>query len=275
MRTLRNYALIYDDQCPICQVYTKALVVTGVFEKKGREAYQVMDNQTCTLIDKDRARNEIALVNKKTGEVNYGLDSLLKVTYYIFPFAKYIFKIKPIYWLFKIIYSTISYNRKIIMPSGRTNDVCTPDFHLKNRSRYIIFAWIMTSYLMYKYSFHLGEYLPKSNYGREFFICGGQIIFQAMILWKIKFETKMDYLGNMMTISLVGSILLGFGILSGKLFSIQSSNFYLAYFGFVVFLMLLEHNRRAKILALGLTPTISWVIYRIIILIFIFFNIKF
>ena len=92
MRTLRNYALIYDDQCPICQVYTKALVVTGVFEKKGREAYQVMDNQTCTLIDKDRARNEIALVNKKTGEVNYGLDSLLKVTYYIFPFAKYIFK---------------------------------------------------------------------------------------------------------------------------------------------------------------------------------------
>jgi len=269
MRTLKNYALIYDDQCPICQVYTKALVVTGVFEKKGREAYQVMEDQTCTLIDKDRARNEIALVNKKTGEVNYGLDSLLKVTYSVFPFVKYIFKIKPIYWLFKILYSTISYNRKIIMPSGRKNDTCTPDFHLKNRSRYILFAWLITSYLIYKFSFHLGEYVPASNYGREFLICAGQIFFQALILWKIKFEAKMDYLGNMMTISLVGSILLGIGILIGKLLSIHSADFYLIYFGFVVFLMFLEHYRRAKLLNLGVTPTLSWVLYRIMILIFI------
>lgn len=265
MKTLKNYALIYDDQCPLCQVYTKALVVTGVFEKKGREAYQVMEKQTCTLIDKERARNEIALVNKKTGEVTYGLDSLLKVAYYIFPFLKTVFRIKPIYWSFKILYTTISYNRKIIMPSKRINDVCTPDFHLKNRTRYIVIAWLITSYLMYKFTFHLGIFIPESSYGREFFICGGQILFQALILRKLKFEEKMDYLGNMMTISLAGSILLGFGTIIGTVFQLTEV-FYLTFFFGVVGLMLLEHLRRVKLLNFGWTPSISWVIYRIIVL---------
>jgi hypothetical protein len=122
---------------------------------------------------------------------------------------------------------------------------------------------------MFKFSFHLGEYVPASNYGREFFICGGQILFQAFILWKIKFQDKMDYLGNMMTISLVGSLLLGIGIVIGKLFNILSADFYLIYFGFVVFLMFLEHYRRAKLLNLGVTPTLSWILYRVIILIVI------
>lgn len=265
MRTLKNYALIYDDQCPLCQVYTKALVVTGVFEKKGREAYQIMETQTCNLIDKERARNEIALVNKKTGEVTYGLDSLLKVAYYIFPFLKSVFRIKPIYWGFKILYATISYNRKIIMPSKRINDVCTPDFHLKNRTRYIVIAWMITSYLMFKFTLHLGAYIPISSYGREFFICGGQILFQALILWKLKFEDKMDYLGNMMTISLVGSILLGFGMIIGNFFQLTDA-FYITYFFGVVGLMFLEHLRRVKLLNLGWTLSISWVIYRILVL---------
>lgn len=265
MRTLKNYALIYDDQCPLCQAYTKALVITGVFEKKGREAYQVMEKQTCVLIDKERARNEIALVNKKTGEVTYGLDSLLKVAYYIFPFLKTVFRIKPIYWTFKILYATISYNRKIIMPSKRINDVCTPDFHLKNRTRYIVITCLITSYLMYKFTFHLGTFIPESTYGREFFICGGQILFQAIILWKLKVEDKMDYLGNMMTISLVGAILLGFGMIVGHIFQLTEV-FYLTFFLAVVSLMFLEHLRRTKLLNLGWTPSISWVIYRILIL---------
>lgn len=265
MRTLKNYALIYDDQCPLCQVYTKALVVTGVFEKKGREAYQVMEKQTCTLIDKERARNEIALVNKKTGEVTYGLDSLLKIAYYISPFLKSVFKIKPIYWSFNMLYSTISYNRKIIIPSKRINDVCTPDFHLKNRARYIVIAWIITSYLIYKFTLHLGTFISESSYGREFFICGGQILFQALILWKLKFEEKIDYLGNMMTISLAGSILLGFGMIVGNIFQLTDV-FYLTFFFGVVGLMFLEHLRRVKLLNLGWKPSISWIIYRIIVL---------
>ena len=117
-----------------------------------------------------------------------------------------------------------------------------------------------------RYSTHLSPLINESSYGREFLICGGQIIFQAVVLHKLSKEKLFQYLGNMMTISFAGAILIGLLQLAGKLLSIVSINYYVISFLVVVFLMLLEHLRRVKLMQLTLFPTITWVIYRIIVL---------
>ena len=73
-----------------------------------------------------------------------------------------------------------------------------------------------------------------------------------------------DYLGNMMTISLAGSLLLIPAILIHP-----SKNIATGYFLTVAALMLLEHIRRTKLLNLGWLPTITWIAYRALILIFL------
>jgi predicted DCC family thiol-disulfide oxidoreductase YuxK len=263
MKTLKNYKLIFDDQCPLCQTYSKAFVLTGLLDKEGREGFQEMHEETCTLIDKKRACNEIALVNMETGKVIYGIDSILKIISLRIPLLTKLFKFKPIYYLLKKLYSFISFNRKVIMPSKNPNDTCTPDFNLKYRTLYLILTWLLTSFVLFRYSIDLTNYLPKSTLGREFFICGGQILFQSIILINNDKQKIYNYLGNMMSISLAGAILLVIGILIAKIAIIHSAIFFLIYFFSVVFLMFLEHLRRCKLIGYNLIPSITWILYQL------------
>ncbi|MES1226721.1 MAG: DUF393 domain-containing protein, partial [Bacteroidota bacterium] len=78
-----------------------------------------------------------------------------------------------------------------------------------------------------------------------------------------------DYLGNMMTISFAASLVLFLFIGIGKLFSITLPFIYGAFFMLVVAAMFVEHLRRMKLLGISLFASVSWVIYRIIVLIII------
>jgi predicted DCC family thiol-disulfide oxidoreductase YuxK len=70
MKTLQNHLILYDAECPMCNLYTKAFVSSGLLGQDGRAAYQDVDNSVCPMVDRQRAVNEIALVNQTTGEVN-------------------------------------------------------------------------------------------------------------------------------------------------------------------------------------------------------------
>ncbi len=157
------------------------------------------------------------------------------------------------------------------MPSKNPNDTCTPDFNIKYRTFYLILTWFITSFILYRYSVYLTDYLPKSSFGREFFICGGQIMFQSIILMNNDKQKIYSYLGNMMSVSLAGAILLVIGILIAKTGFINSNLFFLIYFFSVVFLMFLEHLRRCKLIGLNLIPSITWVVYRLIIVFILLF----
>ncbi len=105
---------------------------------------------------------------------------------------------------------------------------------------------------------------------KEFIICGGQIIFQAMVIRFIAKDKVLDYLGNMMTISFAASLVLLLFMGVGKVFSITIPIIYAGFFMLVVTLMLAEHARRMKLIGLNLLASISWVTYRIIVLTIIF-----
>lgn len=266
MKLLKDHVLLFDAQCPLCTAYSNTFVKSGMLEEKGREAYQEMNAETCIYVDKDKARNEIALVNKSNGEVYYGLDSIFKIIANSYPIFRPLFQFPPFYWIMKKVYAFISYNRKVIVPGKRNADTCIPDINIKYRMAYLVFTWIISSFILTSYSAHLTGLIPASKFQREFIICGGQILFQAMVISLLVKERILDYLGNMMTISFAASLLLLVFLGIGKLFAVTDPLIYAGFFMMVVGAMFLEHLRRMKLLGMNLVPSVTWVIYRILVL---------
>ncbi|WP_435524501.1 DCC1-like thiol-disulfide oxidoreductase family protein [Chryseobacterium indoltheticum] len=258
MKTLQNHTLIYDNECPMCNIYSKGFIKTGMLDESGREAFTELSFENKNLIDFNRAKNEIALVDHNKNRVIYGLDSLLLIIGNSFPTLEKIARIKPLRWFFKKLYSFVSYNRKQIIPSEKdqTEEACVPDFNLKYRLAYIAFVMFFSAFILSVFSSKL-ELGLNQNFGRELIICLSQIAWQIIFLKSYLKDKIWDYLGNMMTVSLIGTLLL-----VPVLFINLTVVFNLIYFGIVVFIMFLEHIRRCKILKLSFLPTVSWMIFQ-------------
>lgn len=268
MKLLKDHIILYDADCPMCKVYTNAFIKTGMLD--GRTPYQQMPGEICPYVDKQRAVNEIALVDTKTGEVSYGVQSLFKIIANSFPMFKSLFSFKPFIWLMSKLYAFISYNRRVIIPSTERETFDTiPTFRLDYRIMYLIFTWWLASFILSAYAPLLNVAVPAGHPYREYFVCAGQIFFQGIIIQFWAKHKTWDYLGNMMTISLGGSFMLLIGLLVARLVT-PPDIVYVLYFLAIAGLMLLEHIRRSKLLHIGWLMTITWVLYRIIILLIIF-----
>lgn len=266
MNTLKDHTLIYDDECPMCNIYTRAFIKTGMLDKEGRQPYSEAASRV--NFDKRKACNQIALINRKDNSVVYGIDSLFNVIANSFPIFRPLFQWSVFRAACAKLYSFISYNRKVVAPGSKEN-TCIPDFSFKYRGAYIIIAWIITSIVLASYAKMLAPLVPQSGLGREFLICGGQVIFQTVtfILLGIKDrKTVLNYLGHLMTISLGGALLLSPMLIVSDF---VTPLFSLGFFIIIAGLMLIEHVRRVKLLQLPWLLSMSWVLYRLMILGFI------
>ncbi|MEQ7801301.1 DCC1-like thiol-disulfide oxidoreductase family protein [Pedobacter sp. ASV1-7] len=270
MKTLKNYLILFDEECPMCSMYTNAFVSTGLLDQDGRSSYQELPAQVCPNVDRQRAANEIALINQETGEVTYGIESLFKIFAMIVPFLGPLFKFKPFIWVMSKMYGFIAYNRRVIVPPLKGEDFkYQPTFKLHYRIIYLIFTWFITAWILSAYTSLIAGTLPAGHAYREYFVCGGQIFFQGGIVFLVNEKKVWAYLGNMMTISFGGALLLLPGLIVDVWLQLDPI-FYVLWFLAVAGLMLLEHIRRTKLLNLGWIPTITWVLYRIIVLLIIF-----
>ena len=276
MRTLKNHLILYDAECPMCQLYTHAFTRTHMLDSNGRAPYQTALaaeasplTPACPLIDRDRAVNEIALINTETGEVTYGIHSLFKIIAHSFPLLKPLFTCRPFITIMRKVYAFISYNRKVIIPAPQTTTL-KPAFKLNYRIAWLLFTTIIAASILTRYTDLLTGILPPGGPWREYLICGGQIGYQGMIVTLYAPDKKWDYLGNMMTISLAGSLALLPALTIPHLFPANSIAHYpmiaTAWFGIVATGMLLEHIRRTKLLGLDWTLSISWIFYRLVVL---------
>lgn len=270
MKTLANHVILFDEECPMCFTYTHAFITFKMLPENGRESYQKIPEYICPIVDQQRAVNEIALVNIENGEVTYGIHSIFKILANSMPIFKTLFGFGPFVYLMEKLYAFISYNRKVIIPAEIKEKSIQPTFKIHYRIAYLMFTCLVTAYILTVYANTLTNFVPIDGKYREFFICGGQILFQASIISVYKKESLWNYLGNMMTISFAGSLLLIPALLIGNEFSLQPI-FYITYFFITAGLMFLEHLRRSKILKLGLLMSITWVIYRLIVLALILF----
>ncbi|NHA06667.1 DUF393 domain-containing protein [Mucilaginibacter sp. HC2] len=267
MKTLKDHMVLFDAECPMCNVYTKAFVKTGMLAGNGRQAYQQVHESSCPVYDRQRAVNEIALINLKTGDVTYGIQSLFKIIGHAWPVFAPLFTFRPFVWLMSKFYAFISYNRRVIIPPTKNGDgfAYQPTFKLHYRIAYLLFTWFIVGYTLTAYAHLLSPTVPLGNAYREYMICGGQIIVQGTVMSFWDRRQTWTYLGNMMTISLAGSLLLLIPMAINHWLQF-GSEVYALYFMGVAGLMFLEHIRRTKLLNLGWTLTITWVAYRIILL---------
>lgn len=256
----------------MCNAYTSAFLKTGMLDKDGREPYQNISCCYSTKIDTARAVNEIAVVNRETGNVSYGVQSLFLIIGNAFPVFKPLFRLKSFEWLMDKFYKFISYNRRVIMPSAKekTGSMNDPSFNLSYRIAYLVFTWLTTALILYNYSKLLTGVIPASNFYREFLICGGQILWQLAFVYLNDKSKAWNYLGTMMTISFAGGLVLLIGIGISKFFSAAPVVF-ASYFAIVFVLMFFEHIRRTKVLKLSSSLSVTWVLYRIILLIIILY----
>ncbi|MEH3113586.1 DUF393 domain-containing protein [Pedobacter terrae] len=265
MKTLNNHVILFDNECPICYAYTKAFVKIGMLSQSGREAYQEMPSNICPLVNHQKAADEIALVNTETGEVTYGIKSLFKIIAYAIPFFKPLFLFGPFVYVMQQLYAFISYNRKVIIPVAIKENSLQPTFKLRYRITFLLFTWSITAYILIDYAHLLTDFVTMGSNYREYLICGGQLFFQGIIISFYRKEKLWDYLGSMMTISFAGSLLLLPIIVLDKYFNFQPL-FFLIYFLMIAGLMFLEHIRRSKLLKLGWLMSVTWALYRLIVL---------
>lgn len=142
METLKDKTIIYDPTCPLCVAYTGFFIKIGVLEKNGRVAFSKADESLLHKLDLNRARHEIPLYDKATGEVLYGLDGLTLIVSRLLPFTAG-FVTRP--WFKAIIrpfYKFISYNRKLIAnsPTVKEGFDCSPDYHFGWRAALALFG---------------------------------------------------------------------------------------------------------------------------------------
>ena len=107
--------------------------------------------------------------------------------------------------------------------------------------------------------------LPNGSLTRELLLATGQIAFQSVFLIRFDRKTMLNYVGNLMTVSLFGSLLLLPILVTNSIFKINET-IVLLWFGITVLVMLREHFRRVTLLELPNWLTATWIAYRIIAL---------
>jgi predicted DCC family thiol-disulfide oxidoreductase YuxK len=136
---LENRVIIYDDNCPMCKLYTSGFVRMGILRADHRVGFGSADEELTSALDLRRARHEIPLVDISTGEVTYGLDALFVLISHRFPVFGPLFRNSRFRALLYRLYEVVTYNRRVIAgcaaPKGGFN--CAPDFNRAVRLKYL------------------------------------------------------------------------------------------------------------------------------------------
>ena len=132
---LAEKVILYDDSCPLCQLYTEGFVRLGVLPRAGRMAFGQAPEQCPEVferLDVARGRVAIPLIDRATGEIVYGLDALFLLIGHQATWLQPVLRqrwIKAVIWP---LYRLISYNRRQIAgcePPATVRFDCRPERH--------------------------------------------------------------------------------------------------------------------------------------------------
>ncbi len=243
MRILENQTLLYDEDCPLCRINTSGFINAGMLDENGKKPYCQLSDEEHNFIDVKRASNEIALVDNENKTVIYGIESLLKVIGFSFPWMEKIGNIKPIKYFLKKLYSFISYNRKVIIPSKINKEIklqCIPDFSYKYRILYTLLAIIVSSLLVNQFNI-------KLRFLETIFCIISLVVIQTLLLFKFSKEIVLNYVGNFTTSILFGSLLLIPFIVIKSILNYSEIAFQI-YFYFMLLIVIIDIIRRIQII---------------------------
>lgn len=140
--TSRNILVIYDGNCRFCNRLASLARRLSIIPEDQLKDYYDLDESKRELINAERFREEMAVVDPDTKTVSYGVRGILLALSYRFAFF-HPDKIKP-GPVFTFIYRLIALNRYVIMPppAGIRCD-CEPDLHKGYRTGYLIICIVI------------------------------------------------------------------------------------------------------------------------------------
>jgi hypothetical protein len=204
-RATDNKVIIYDDSCPMCAWYTGIFVNNQMLTPNGRMGFtEVAQSKLLPQLDLNRARHEIPLVDTNGGATIYGLDAMVHIIGNRFPLVKWMLGIKPIKAFFTQFYHFISYNRRVIAGTAKSKAGidCTPDVNLTYRTAYILFALLATVGI----GIAFGNSLATSYTQSLLLVAFAWLAFAPAGMFME--GKRLDYLGNIATIMLIGALAL-------------------------------------------------------------------
>lgn len=218
MKTIDNKIIIYDSACPMCSLYTRAFIRMGMLSDQGRIAFSdLSDSKIISQLDLARAAQEIPLIDTKGEGTLYGLDSLAYVLGQKLPFISRIMRITFVSWFFRRLYKMVSFNRRVIIPAkpSRNGVDCTPPFNMKYRITFIVFAVLLSSLITFLFGRSVAPYISVDQFNggwQMLLVAGTGWIVQMIIVMLFKAKDKVDYLGHLSTVMILGVLMLLPGI---------------------------------------------------------------
>ena len=150
-KNLDSKVIIYDDVCPLCKAYTSGFVRAGWLRPENRIGFAEAPTELIGQIDIDRARHEIPLYDRVTGETLYGKEALFFILSEAIPIFRPLFRLRLFRAFIFCLYQIITYNRRIIAnsrPPAKGFD-CAPDFNAFYRWLYIGLMGMVAGLLFY------------------------------------------------------------------------------------------------------------------------------
>ena len=246
MKLLENQTLLYDDDCPLCRVYTKGFISAGMLDENGKRPYCQLTEDEQVFIDLKRAANEIALVDTKNKTVLYGVDSLLKVIGNSFPWMEKVGNWRTVNYFLRKLYKFISFNRKVIVPSVQNKNLallCMPDFNIKYRWFYIGFTIIISCIFNFKSANHFGY---NFKIFEMLLLNIALILPNFLLIFNYNFKFILNWIGNFQTSIMLFSVGLFFLTSIDFIIKIQVSMLSIIYY-LIVGLLVIDLLRRFTI----------------------------
>ena len=209
---MKNKILVYDDNCPLCSWYSSLFVRFGLLPGEGRKAFSSLDPSLLTLIDFDRSRNEIPLLDTHSGKILYGIDALLEILGHRAALIKTIGHIKPINWFLKKLYRFISYNRKVIVARrcGPGKIDCAPDMSIQYRLLFMLVFLANNTLLLFPIHDIVLASIPGFSLSILQLQAGHFSLVIINMLLAITFNKSMaiEYLGQVNMLALTGILMI-------------------------------------------------------------------
>jgi hypothetical protein len=232
-------------------------------EKENRVSFAQLHQQAfIEQVDWHRAKHEIPLVDLHGGQTLYGLNALIFLLSQKIPWLNKLSQCKPLYAVSALLYNLVSYNRRIIVPNKKSAPVrfdCTPDYHFAYRMAFILIAIAGSIGITYAFGQSLNKLFSISAGGTDMLLIAGtgwviQILLSILLLK----EKRMDYIGHLGVIMLIGVLVLLPGIYIGWLTEYQYPAIPLISVLLSSGLMSRQHFIRIRSLGLTQLWTLAW-----------------
>jgi hypothetical protein len=265
MQTLREKLIVYDSNCKVCSALRDLVLKLTTIPKTKVKAYAELTPDLTRHVDAAKFKNVMALIDTAGGKTLYGAEGIAYIFANEYKVVGLLFRFKPFFKLFTLLYKTTAYNRYIIAtPKSKFSCDCFPDRVVKYRIGYIAICFLVALMLTALFGISLNGFsnnitLPEAA-GQMVLIAGTGWVAQIVLGILFLKGQALDYTGHLGSIMVIGLLLLCPWMIFHFVTGIEDA--YLPTLSvFVSFAtMLYLHVSRTKYLGLSQGWTLTWVL---------------